>query len=495
MPSVVIVAIPEQDDSTWKISSEKVPHITLLFLGEADAVENAEQIVQYVEHAASKMSPFYMDVDYRGSLGADEADVLFFEKGWDFKAVSDFRDQLLANPAIKAAYNKAEQFPEWTPHLTLGYPATPANIPDNEERMHYVRFDRIAVWLGDSEGPEFRLTRPDRGDYGDAPLAMSDSMTAAEARSLLHFGLKGMKWGVRKETAVTVGGKTKMVSEKKAAKLDKKFEKQAGGIDAYIKIHNAGGDHFDKHVGALNAKYSMDLTKPGNEHHLAAYDREAMDLLSKSMVEGAKNVKNATGTRSYEIHQTPDGDFSVRTRAIAHAEDNVVIMKVTRDKQGKITKLTPKVDVLKQGEELIDGILHSGVKGMKWGVRKEKVPPHPKDGSVLVTAKSDAKGKAVVNTVGGTHAPAHADALKAAGLKTVATKSGLNALSNKELQDLATRMNLEQQVNRLNPPQVSRGQAVIKALFGTPKKQEQTVKMAQEGHKIIKQVQEAQKKG
>lgn len=37
MANWAIVAIPEERDPVWKYSSEKVPHMTLLFLGEAPA--------------------------------------------------------------------------------------------------------------------------------------------------------------------------------------------------------------------------------------------------------------------------------------------------------------------------------------------------------------------------------------------------------------------------------------------------------------------------
>jgi hypothetical protein len=69
-----------------------------------------------------------MPVDRRGELGADQADVLFFKKGrYDYKAIRDFRATLLQDNNIKTAYDSASQFEgPWHPHLTLGYPATPA---------------------------------------------------------------------------------------------------------------------------------------------------------------------------------------------------------------------------------------------------------------------------------------------------------------------------------------------------------------------------------
>ena len=206
--NLVIVAIPDENDRVWKISSEKIPHLTVLFLGEADNVANLDQIMLFVEHAASTMlKRFYLPVDRRGELGADQADVLFFKKNrYDFKAIRDFRSLLLKDPNIKTAYDSTKQFetPEavgasgqsWIPHLTLGYPATPAKkIPDEEfgGGLYSVEFNKIAVWTGDFEGPDFLLK-----DYGEEFDEMAIPMDVAMS-DIQHVGVKGMKWGVRKE--------------------------------------------------------------------------------------------------------------------------------------------------------------------------------------------------------------------------------------------------------------------------------------------------------
>lgn len=193
MGNLVIVAIPEPDDPVWFFSSEKVPHMTLLFLGDAEKVQNQGKIVEFLEHAASvSLCKLWLDVDHRGILGPDEADVLFFTKsGWDDGAkVTQFRDYLLQDDNIKKAYLDAAQFPEWQPHLTLGYPTKPAKPPKDpmHDRFWSVRFDRIALWTGDFEGPEFNLKA-----YPNAEVGMS-----AVDDILSHHGIKGMKWGVRK---------------------------------------------------------------------------------------------------------------------------------------------------------------------------------------------------------------------------------------------------------------------------------------------------------
>src|SRR4051794_8219043 len=228
MSSLVIVAIPEEQDRVWKISSQKVPHLTLLYLGpDVDQIANVDQIMQFVDHAVtlSEHGPFYLDVDSRGTLGEDEADVLFFNKrSWNLKWIRQFRGQLLQNQAIRTAYDSTPQHTapqDWLPHLTLGYPDAPAKALPNDGFDHpfySVCFDRIAVWAEDFNGPEFKLEWPDRELEGDLAVAYSDTQkaalmhaaqlgqpvitqTAAErgAEFLEHYGKKGMKWGVRND--------------------------------------------------------------------------------------------------------------------------------------------------------------------------------------------------------------------------------------------------------------------------------------------------------
>ena len=65
---------------------------------------------------------------------------------------------------------------------------------------------------------------------------------------------------------------------------------------------------------------------------------------------------------------------------------------------------------------IADILSQSGVKGMKWGKRKN---------------------------------PASSDSAKSTAVKTTAKKKGVHTVSNKELQEAITRMNLEQNFRRL----------------------------------------------
>lgn len=105
---------------------------------------------------------------------------------------------------------------------------------------------------------------------------------------------------------------------------------------------------------------------------------------------------------------------------------------------------------------------HYGVKGMKWGKRKDRGP-------VSVTTSTSPGRK--VKAKGGTGQPASEDAIRTAATKQRAKKSTTDSLSTKELQELVTRMNLEQQYARLSGPSNPAKKFVVDTLSNVGKQQ------------------------
>lgn len=253
MSKCVIVAIPTEDDYIYKISSEKIPHITLLFLGETNQVKNIDEIQNFVKHAAStSLMRFGLEVDRRGKLGPEAADVLFFSKSeWSgIESVIEYKSHLLKDPNIRFAYNSVEQFPEWIPHLTLGFPATPAK-PDTRDYpgTSYVNFDRIAVWFEDYEGIEFPLKRYN----GD--MIMTDLSIEATKSVLSHYGKKGMKWGVRKASP----------SGPQGVRLTEKGKK----------LKTSGGQGYPTHEQAVSARTTGQILKKSGVKALSNQELQA----------------------------------------------------------------------------------------------------------------------------------------------------------------------------------------------------------------------------
>ena len=127
------------------------------------------------------------------------------------------------------------------------------------------------------------------------------------------------------------------------------------------------------------------------------------------------------------------------------------VSKLIEDDEGYITDLKPSVRPVEEsmaqssadaGAEFV--LKHFGVKGMRWGVRNER--------SVATDIHTDTgivRRRTKVRTKGGEAQPAHEDAVKAAVQKQKLKKSGTDALSNNELKDLASRLELEVRVETL----------------------------------------------
>lgn len=539
--NLIIVAIPDESDRVWKVSSEKVPHLTLLFLGEdADQIPNLEQIVLFTEHAANTtLRRFYLPVDHRGKLGEGEADVLFFKKDrYDFKAVRDFRATLLQDTNIKKAYDTTSQFetPEyvgapgqpWIPHLTLGYPGSLAKPEPNDQLggFYNVEFTKIAIWTGDYEGPEFLLKDYwEDFDMGEIPMDVAMSEIA-------HYGTKGMRWGVRNEkggsntsgvgekkreglqgfldpqghdvgldvvkTAVwgylvpvlapfswpaqvrLIRGGARGVKAKAVDRQEKKFEENAMSPKNFAAIHNGAQEKINRDIHLINKKYP-DLSKPATKKK---YDDEVLKAVQEGYRTSANSIGSKPGTQHLDVEFKNDGmDFTIHAREgastplprrVTHAAEDVGDEEITVEITGKIKRdptghivgfefdhLKPRTveHIAELGEEFLS---HYGVKGMQWGVRRER--------AVTTQTHIDTglrKRKTKVQAKGGEAHPAHGDAIKAAVAKQKLKKSGTDALSTQELRDLANRLQVENQVQLLTS---SKGKQFVSRQFETETK-------------------------
>ena len=258
-----IVALPEDNHPVYKVSSEKKPHLTILFLGEQSEPALAIRIIEAIQHTikTSFSKKFSLGVERRGTLGEDQADVLFFYRD-EAGRVRDFRSLLLKNDDIKQACDSTFQYPEWTPHLTLGYPNNPAKpIPDDSHSISWITFDRIALWLEDSDGPEIRLgtydpiTESVEQMHHTERMIRKGMMAMVDSDDFLaHYGVKGMKWGVSKSRSEK---KAKVAAYKETKSQHKKATKEV-----YRKnIDKARASLDDKEAQAYAAKREYKAVK------------------------------------------------------------------------------------------------------------------------------------------------------------------------------------------------------------------------------------------
>lgn len=159
-------------------------------------------------------------------------------------------------------------------------------------------------------------------------------------------------------------------------------------------------------------------------------------------------------------------------------------------------------DYAEVGEEFLE---HFGVKGMRWGktkstisgameARKAKVAAinatreaaksAPKDVSVNSQLK---RNKYKTTAKGGEKQPVSKDAVDSIVSRQKMKKSGMDSLSNQELKDLSTRMNLEVQVSALNSkrPKSQKDKFVDQAMNEATK---DPVRTAAKGAEVMKKM-------
>lgn len=138
--AAVVVLRPRVEDPVVAMASGVHPHCTLLYLG--DGTFDIEPLKLLVEELATSIGhPMTDKVSGRAVLGPDKADVLLL----DASGSSEVRSALMANPGVVELLGMQEQFPAWIPHLTIGYPASPAEEVDIPVDVTY---DLLSIWRG-----------------------------------------------------------------------------------------------------------------------------------------------------------------------------------------------------------------------------------------------------------------------------------------------------------------------------------------------------------
>lgn len=142
----LVVLIPAESDPVVAASSQPA-HMTTIWFGDVEDPDPSlrEQVLAQVNAYALQLDgPVVVPVRERGTLGDEDADVVYLEPTDSLLAL---RDGLLeADSPARRAHDAVEQYPEWQPHVTLGYPEAPARAEYDGEA---VTFDRIGLWVGD----------------------------------------------------------------------------------------------------------------------------------------------------------------------------------------------------------------------------------------------------------------------------------------------------------------------------------------------------------
>lgn len=241
--TAAIVALPRALDSVRLIGDEE-KHATLLFFGETSSLpeEAKTTLVNTLQQAAQMFSPFSERIVEVSRLGSDTPPALVGKLSGH--CLSQIRDVLQINPKFGEYMSNGTQHPKYIPHMTLAYPdfVDEMLIRESVRQIYRIQFDRLALWWND-ERIEFPLgVNLDMGPEGEL---MTDSEASVgymnhvgmEGKSLAHHGIKGMKWGIRRDRSGGGGGGGKKAAkaEKKEAKAEKKSSAAAKASMANMK--------------------------------------------------------------------------------------------------------------------------------------------------------------------------------------------------------------------------------------------------------------------
>lgn len=446
MSDIVIVAIPEEDDPVWKVSSEKIPHLTLLYM--KGPFDNEANTIQYIQHVVNtSMHRFGLSVDRRGTLGPDNADVLFFDKEFGGKELIAARAFFLANQDILAAYKRAEQYPVFTPHLTLGYPETPAHPKKNDYDLHWISFDRIAVWVGDFEGPEFVL--PKNSDRAlSAEWSFKDSCE--------YFAHKFNEASVKRDGKGQFSSFVGNILDSAGNQIDLAQYKLATLLGIYDPSLDEttvntlpDGTTEETRTIIYGDGTQMDMIKKKDwngkiiDHKVKTTDANGkrinlpidVSALEKAVNKAAKaskqqNFNSKTKLDTSQITTTPGKKDNELVRLYKHRNDVVNLLKnkigfgskyeggnqrqTDNFKKRVRNSLNPNsAKHFDESESVDDVLMHFGVRGMRWGVRRAVGPSGLVTGTVAGAIKSGQHPSA--------HAPSSAPVTK--GKKAAAGQS------------------------------------------------------------------------
>lgn len=200
--SVAVVALPKTMDPI-RLVGDVDKHATLLFFGDVSTLPSdaKDVLVETLQNVSRICMPFSEGIQDISRLGSDDPPALVAMLS--NTALERIRETLLVNPRVGELLSNADQYPNFTPHVTLAYPdyQGEAQLRTVMKGLYRVRFDRLALWWGE-EHIEFSLDSFDAesGDFPMAQTAMSDIEDY-----LAHHGVKGMKWGVRRAASSASG--------------------------------------------------------------------------------------------------------------------------------------------------------------------------------------------------------------------------------------------------------------------------------------------------
>ena len=270
---------------------------------------------------------------------------------------------------------------------------------------------------------------------------------------LEHHGVKGQKWGVRKDLVglsdLSPGGGMAIGKTRGSAELTKKEIKTVSSATEAVRktlMDKTGMMSPNGPIAALNkahrAQYKDTQPTPAQ---IKDYDKKFT-----AIAESHANAVAPRGTVARVHLDGPDmflfvGEKSAVERAMSEFrhDDLTTKLVVIRDETGAIVEIRPSS--LEHSDDPVDDILaHHGIKGQKWGVRRQT------GASGLV---SRIVGKKATDTANPGNKPdgliprtGSADQIHQDRIQKKIDTNGINSLSNAEIQSYTRRLQMEKDI-------------------------------------------------